>query len=261
LRFYSWAQAITLRAVAEFRIGIDVGGTGIKGAVVNTSDGVMVSDRARIPTPQPAVPDGVVGVIKSVVDSLELEGPVGVGFPAVVVDGMVLTANNIDDGWIGVNVHDLLSEALSREVVIVNDADAAALAEVRFGSAQGLGGKILVLTFGTGIGSGLIVDGRLVPNLELGQLQYDGVRPAELNFSARGREERGLSWEKWGDEISGFIELVHRVINPDLVILGGGAAKEWDNFAHRIPEHLGVVRADLSNNAGIVGAALLAAGG
>jgi polyphosphate glucokinase len=245
--------------VAETRIGIDVGGTGIKGAVVDVSQGVLVSERFRIPTPRPSLPTDVVDVVSAVVDELELDGPVGVGFPSVVVDGLVSTANNIDDSWIGVNVHQLLSDKLGRSVLVVNDADAAAVAEVRFGSARGLGGKLLVLTFGTGIGSGLVVEGRLIPNLELGQIEFDGVRPAELRFSAKSREDRGLDWEAWGDEIGRYIEYVSSVVNPDLVVLGGGAAKEWDRFAHRIPEHLGVVRAHLLNNAGIVGAALLAA--
>ncbi|HEY5889535.1 MAG TPA: ROK family protein [Acidimicrobiia bacterium] len=245
--------------MAEVRIGIDVGGTGIKGALVDTSTGLLTSERVRIPTPQPSLPDKVVKAVKKIVNELELEGPVGVGFPAVVVDGLVSTANNIDQSWIGVNVRDLLSDALGRRVVVVNDADAAAMAEVTFGAARGLGGKILVLTFGTGIGSGLIVDGRLIPNLELGVAEYEGVRPAELRFSARGREEEGISWRKWGDEISGYIEYVSTVVNPDIVVLGGGAAKEWDRFAHRIPEHLGVVCAQLLNNAGIVGGALLVA--
>lgn len=240
-------------------MGIDVGGTGIKGALVDVSQGVLVSDRVRVPTPQPSLPADVVAVIKEIVEEFELEGAVGVGFPSVLVDGVVSTANNIDGSWIGVNVRDLLSDALGRKVVVVNDADAAAIAEVRFGAARNLRGKVLVLTFGTGIGSGLVVDGCLVPNLELGQIEYEGVRPAELRYSARGREDEGITWENWGDEISGFIEFVSAVINPDLVVLGGGAAKEWDRFAHRIPEHLGVVQAQLLNNAGIVGGALLVA--
>lgn len=245
--------------MAEIRIGIDIGGTGIKGALVDVSQGVLAGERVRIPTPQPSLPADVVDVVKEVVAELELEGVVGVGFPAVVVDGLASTASNIDDAWIGVNVRDLISDALGRPVVVVNDADAAAMAEVRFGAARGLGGKLLVLTFGTGIGSGLVVDGHLVPNLELGQIEYEGVRPAELKYSARGREGEDISWEMWGDEIAGYIEYVSTVINPDLVILGGGAAKEWDRYAHRIPEHVGVVRAELLNNAGIVGAALLVA--
>ncbi len=240
-------------------MGIDVGGTGIKGALVDVSRGVLVSDRVRVPTPQPSLPTDVVDVIKDIVEEFELEGAVGVGFPSVLVDGVVSTANNIDGAWIGVNVRDLISDALGRKVVVVNDADAAAIAEVRFGAARNLRGKVLVLTFGTGIGSGLVVDGCLVPNLELGQIEYKGVRPAELRYSARGREDEGITWENWGDEISGFIEFVSAVINPDLVVLGGGAAKEWDRFAHRIPEHLGVVQAQLLNNAGIVGGALLVA--
>ena len=246
--------------MAEIRIGIDVGGTGIKGALVDTSTGVLTSERVRMPTPQPSLPADVVNAVKQVVIELDLEGPVGLGFPSVVVDGLVSTANNIDQSWIGVNVRDLLSDALGRKVEVVNDADAAAMAEVTFGAARGLGGKVLVLTFGTGIGSGLVLDGRLIPNLELGQVEYEGVRPAELEYSARGREDRGISWEKWGDDISGYIACMSAVVNPDLVVLGGGAAKEWDRFAHRIPQHLGVVCARLLNNAGIVGGALLVDG-
>jgi len=246
-----------LKHMAEYRIGIDVGGTGIKGAVVDTERGVLISERHRISTPQNVA--DVVDAIRSLVKDLELEGPLGVGFPSVVVNGVASTANNIDAAWIGVNVRDLLSDALGRPVVVVNDADVAAMAEVKFGVAKGLGGKLLVLTFGTGIGSGLVLDGMLIPNLELGQIEFDGARPAESVYSAKAREERGIGWDQWGDEVAGFIEFVSTVINPDLIVLGGGAAKEWDNFAHRLPEHLGVVQAEFLNNAGIVGAALLAA--
>jgi polyphosphate glucokinase len=246
--------------VSELRIGIDVGGTGIKGAIVDTTSGTLVSDRIRQPTPQPAVPSDVVEVVGSVLAELDCPGRIGVGFPSVVVDGLVSTANNIDAGWIGVNARDLLQDALDREVIVANDADVAAIAEWRYGSAEGRGGKVLVLTFGTGIGSGLIVDGALVPNLELGQLELDGVMPAELHFSARAREERGVSWDQWGDDVARFLEYAISVVNPGLVVIGGGAAKEWEEFADRLPSSLGVVRAELVNNAGIVGAALLAAG-
>jgi polyphosphate glucokinase len=255
---YYRAERLAFLLVANLRIGIDIGGTGIKGAIVDTDRGVLVSDRIRESTPQPSSPEQVGQVVRSVVAELDCDGVIGVGFPSVVVDGLVSTANNIDDRWIGANARVLLEDALDREVVVINDADAAAIAEWRFGSARGRNGKVLVLTFGTGIGSGLIVDGALVPNIELGQLELEGVNPAEQRFSARAREERGVSWDEWGKDVGRYLELVLAIINPDLLVFGGGAAKEWGEFSDQIPKYMPVVRAELMNNAGIVGAALLA---
>lgn len=257
--YYRWDR-LAFFVVTDLQIGIDIGGTGIKGAIVDTTSGQLISERVRQKTPQPATPANVADVVCSVVSELDCGGVIGVGFPSVVVDGLVSTANNIDSGWVGKNVRDFLQDALEREVVVVNDADAAALGEWRFGAAQGEGGKVLILTFGTGIGSGLIVNGILMPNLEIGQIEFEGVRPAEQRFSARAREDRGLDWDQWGAEVARFTEYVISVINPDLLVFGGGAAKEWENFADQIPQKLGVVRAGLANNAGIVGAALLASG-
>jgi polyphosphate glucokinase len=257
---YYRGERLAFLLVTNLKIGIDIGGTGIKGAIVDTDKGVLVSDRIRESTPQLSSPQQVGEVVRSVVAELECDGLIGVGFPSVVVDGLVSTANNIDDSWIGANARDLLEDALDRDVVVLNDADAAAIAEWRFGSAHGRNGKVLVLTFGTGIGSGLIVDGVLVPNMELGQLELEGVRPAEQRFSARAREDRGLAWDEWGTDVGRYLEMVMAIINPDLVVFGGGAAKEWDEFAHQLPKDMPILRAELMNNAGIVGAALVASG-
>ena len=244
--------------MTDQRIGIDVGGTGIKGAIVDTSSGELDSDRVRIKTPQPATVDAVAGAVAEVLSELDLDGPIGVGFPAVIDRGVALTANNIHDDWVGTDVAATFGEACGREVRIVNDADAAGLAEARFGAARNVDGKALVLTFGTGIGSAMIFRGSLVPNFELGQIEFEGVRPAELEFSARAREDRGLGWEEWGEEIGRYLTLVHEVLNPDLIICGGGAVKEWDSFSHKLPGEFEIVPAQLLNNSGIVGASLVA---
>ncbi|MGF1616379.1 MAG: polyphosphate--glucose phosphotransferase [Acidimicrobiia bacterium] len=244
--------------MSELRIGIDVGGTGIKGAIVDVSTGDLNTDRLRLETPKPATVESVVAAVASVVETLDHPGPVGVGIPAVVVKGIALTAANIDPGWIGTDVAGRIRAATGRQVSLVNDADAAGLAEASFGAARGVAGKVLVLTFGTGIGSALMMDGVLVPNFELGQIEFEGVRPAELEFSARAREELGLDWDEWGDRTARYLEMVDTVVNPDLTVFGGGACKEWEHFHERIPAGLNVVQAQLLNNAGIVGASLVA---
>jgi polyphosphate glucokinase len=247
-----------LLLVTELRIGIDVGGTGIKGAIVDVDTGDLNSDRLRIETPKPATVASVVQTVARVIEGLDHPGPIGVGFPAVVVNGVSWTANNIDDGWIGTDVAGTIYDVTGREVSVVNDADAAGVAEAAFGAAKNIPGKVLVLTFGTGIGSALMVDGILVRNFELGQIEFEGVRPAELEFSARAREDLGLDWEVWGDRTARYLELVNTVVNPDLIVFGGGACKEWEHFHERLPSSLNVVQAQLLNNSGIVGAALIA---
>jgi polyphosphate glucokinase len=239
-------------------MGIDIGGTGIKGAIVDVATGNLKTERLRIETPKPATVASVVETVARVIEALDHRGPIGVGFPAVVVNGVASTANNIDDGWIGTDVAGTIHDATGRVVSIVNDADAAGVAEAAFGAANDIPGKVLVLTFGTGIGSALMVDGVLVPNFELGQIEFEGVRPAELEFSARAREDLGLDWDAWGDRTARYLELVDTVVNPDLIVFGGGACKEWEHFHERLPPELKVVQAQLLNNAGIVGAALIA---
>ncbi len=243
--------------MTDSKIGVDIGGSGIKAAVVDIHDGELLTDRIRIETPEPATPDAVTSVVVEIVDLLDSDAHVGVGFPSVIQHGVALSANNIDQAWIGVNVQKNLSDALSRQVKVVNDADAAGLAEVRFGAAKGIDGVVIVLTFGTGVGSALIVDGKLVPNLELGQLEFDGVIPGEKLVSAKARKTRGLEWSEWADDVNRYLDLVESVFTPDLMILGGGAAKYWEEFESTIAPGRSIVPAELSNDAGVVGAALV----
>jgi len=240
-------------------LGIDVGGSGIKSALVDSSNGSLVSDRLRFDTPQPATPDACAEALTSQVSAYDYDGPIGVGFPAVIRNGVVETANNIDRSWIGVKVADLFANATGRTVTVVNDADAAALAEATFGAARGVGGMVLTLTFGTGIGSGLLVDGELVPNLELGQLELDGHTPAETYFSAKVRRREHLDWDTWGRRANRYLSHVNSVFNPDLIVMGGGLTKHWDLYSHTLDERLPVVPAQMGNNAGLVGAAMVAA--
>ncbi|REK21478.1 MAG: ROK family protein [Actinobacteria bacterium] len=246
--------------LVEHRIGIDVGGSGIKGAIVDREKGELVSERLRIETPQPADVPSVARTVAEVVDGLDFPGPIGAGFPSVIRDGVALSANNIHHDWIGTDVAKTFSEATGRKCTIVNDADAAGLAEARFGAARDVPRKALVLTFGTGIGSALMFKGELVPNFELGQIEFEGVRPAEQEFSAKARKKRNLSWDDWGKETARYLEYVQEVLNPDLIIFGGGVVKEWEQYHHLLPSTLRIVPAQLLNNAGIVGASLVADG-
>jgi polyphosphate glucokinase len=244
------------------RIGVDVGGSGVKAGVVDVDEGALVSDRIRVDTPEPSTPEAVARAVAELVGQLEAPGPVGIGFPSVIRQGWVATANNIDPSWIGVNALELFETTIAREVRLLNDADAAGLAEARYGAAKGVDGKVLVLTFGTGIGSALLVDGSLVRNVELGQLELNGVRPAEKRYSAKSRRAEDLDWDEWGRRAREFIVLVNEVFTPDLIVIGGGISKFWDEFAEHVTfDDVKTVRAALVNNAGIVGAAALAVSG
>lgn len=239
-------------------LGVDIGGSGIKSALVDVSDGTLVSERVRVDTPQPATPESVTEEYAGMVAAYDYSGPVGVGFPSVIRNGIVETANNIDKRWVGQKVSDLLSGATGLETTVINDADAAGLAEISFGAAVAAPGLVLMITFGTGIGAGMIVDGRLVPNLELGQLELEGHRPAETFFSAKARRRDDLDWDAWGDRANRFLLHVNDVFSPDLIVLGGGLTKHWELFAHALDERLPVTPAEMGNDAGLVGAALAA---
>ena len=241
------------------RLGIDIGGSGVKYALVDAGTGTLVTKRTRVKTPDPATPEAVTGVVAEIVSSIEHEGPVGIGFPAVVWDGAVFSANNIDQGWIGRNARDEFANATGRQVVLINDADAAGIAEAAFGAARDVEGLALVITFGTGIGSGAMFDGELVPNLELGMLELEGHYPAEQYFSAKVRKREDLSWEIWGNRVNRFLSHVQAVFNPRLMVFGGGVTKYWDEFSVQIDDRLPVVPASMGNNAGLIGAALAAA--
>ncbi len=250
----------SLPGVMGARLGIDIGGSGIKGAIVDLEDGSLVSERVRMATPQPVAPAEMGEMVAELASSLGYEGPIGIGFPAVVVDGTVWTANHIHKSWIGLDAVQVFNEATGSEVAVINDADAAALGEARYGAARGVGGLAILLTFGSGIGSGFLLDGRLIPNVELGQLELDGHRPAEAHFSASARKRDGIGWNDWGDRVNRFLGHVNTLFTPGLMIVSGGVAQRWEKFSHRIDPDLPAVRAQAANNAGIVGAATLVEG-
>lgn len=240
--------------------GIDIGGSGVKGAPVDLATGQFAADRVRIPTPQPSTPDAVAATVAEVVASFDLPArtPVGLTFPAPIKNGVVPFIANLDESWTGVDVPALMSAALGRQVIGVNDADAAGYAEALYGAAQGHPGLVIVTTLGTGIGSALVFDGRLIPNTELGHLEIDGF-DAEKRASDAARDRDGLSWDEWGERLQRYYETVDMLFSPDLVVVGGGVSKKHEKFLHHISLRCPVVPATLFNTAGIVGAARLAA--
>ncbi|MCC3264514.1 ROK family protein [Arthrobacter gengyunqii] len=246
-------------------IGIDIGGTGIKGGIVDLTKGKLIGDRFRIPTPQPATPEAVAGVVGQIVAELSSrpEGPgtdvpVGVTFPAIIQHGIARSAANVDKSWVDTDVDGLLTNALNREVQVMNDADAAGLAEARYGAGRGVEGTVLVITLGTGIGSALISNGKLVPNAELGHLEIDGV-DAETRASASARERDNISWEEYAQRLQRYFSHVEFLFSPDLFVVGGGISKRSEDFLPLLELRTPLVTANLKNNAGIVGAALQAA--
>lgn len=236
-------------------LGIDIGGSGIKGAPVNPETGELLAPRKRVPTPDPSQPAPVVEEVTRIVTEFQWNGPIACTFPAVIQNGTVLTAANVHDDWIGVDAADLLSKRIGSPVAVLNDADAAGLAEVRFGAGRGVAGVILVLTFGTGIGSALIVNGTLVPNTELGHLIL-GNREAEEFASARVRDTEDLSWKAWGKRVNKYLKHLELLLCPDLIIIGGGASNKYEKFVDSLNMRVEVRPAELRNNAGLIGAAL-----
>jgi len=242
----------------ERGFGVDIGGSGIKGAPVDLHKGDLADERYRLPTPEPSTPAAVADVVRQVLDHFAWTGPFGCTFPAVVQHGMVRTAANVDASWIGTDAHKLLATATGRQPLVVNDADAAGVAEVRFGAAKDLDGVVLVSTLGTGIGSALIVDGKLVPNTELGHLEVDG-HDAESRAADSAREREGLSWKAWAARLSRYFQQVENLFWPDLIVVGGGVSKQADKWLPLVETRTTLVPAALRNSAGIVGAAALAA--
>lgn len=238
-------------------LGIDIGGTGIKGAVVDTKRGVLKTDRLRLLTPHPATPDAVAGVLRTLVEHFEWKGPVGCTFPGVTKAGTIHTAANLTPEWIGADAAQRFSEVTGCPVSVLNDADAAGLAEAAFGAADEHRGVVMVLTLGTGIGSALLLGGHLVPNTELGHLPLHGG-DAEKYASELVREEQGLSWEEWGSRLGEYLRLVEALFWPDQFVLGGGVSKKADKFLPYVECRTPVVPARLHNLAGIVGAAVAA---
>ena len=248
--------------MGQLAVGVDIGGTGIKGAPVDRATGSFTGERVRLLTPAPATPDAVAAVVGEVLDKLAAGGyaaggPVGVTVPAVIREGVVETAAHIDPSWIGTDAVTLLEQATGRPVAVLNDADAAGIAEVRFGAGRDRSGVVVLLTLGTGIGSALFVDGALVPNTELGHLHLHHGE-AEQWAAASIREQDELSWKRYAHRLQKYLELVQRLLWPQLIIVGGGVSKKAGKFLHQITLRTEVVPAQLHNDAGIVGAALAA---
>ncbi|MGA9279365.1 polyphosphate--glucose phosphotransferase [Ilumatobacter sp.] len=237
--------------------GIDIGGSGMKAAVVDLSTGELLSDRFRIATPQPATPEAMAEVVVELVRHHGWDGGVGCAFPAVVRNGVVESAANIDTSWIDVDADKLFTDALGSGVRMINDADAAGLAEVRFGAAAGRTGVVMMLTFGTGIGSGLFIDGVLVPNTELGHLELDG-HDAESRAAASARKRHDWSWSHWSKKVEHYLRHVEALFSPDLFVVGGGVSKHPHKWLDHISIDTEIQVASMANNAGIVGAALVA---
>jgi len=239
-------------------LGIDVGGSGIKGAIVNVETGILVTEKYRIPTPQGAKPVDVAKVVAQLVDHFNWKGKVGCGFPAIISHGVALSSGNIDNSWQGTNVENIFKEHTGLEFHVGNDADAAGLAEMTFGAGKDKDGLVLMITIGTGLGSGLFYNGSLIPNLELGTLPYKKHKCIEHWAADSARKRDGLSYPEWGKRFNKFLKIVNGLTSPDLIILGGGASKKLDRYEDQITVKTPVIAAQFQNNAGIVGAALIA---
>ena len=244
--------------------GIDIGGTGIKGALVNLDSGELLSRRVRIDTPKPSTPEAVAQTVTELVGRVSAEHPladdipIGCGLPCVVKEGRVTTAANIDRSWIGQSVDDVIGDALGRRVRAINDADAAGLAEMRIGAGRDCAGTVLLLTIGTGIGSALFVDRRLVPNTELGHIELAG-KDAETRLSGAARERRRLRWKAWAAEFNEYLARIEAYFWPDLIILGGGVSKSMSKYRDALETRAPIVAAQYLNTSGIIGAAMYAA--
>ena len=239
-------------------LGIDVGATGIKAALVDIDKGELTTERHKISTPEGGKPEDIILVINEMINHFDWKGkPVGIGFPAVVMDGKTLTASNIDNSWIGFPVKTAIKESTGNTVEVINDADAAGLAEVRYGKGKGVNGTIILLTLGTGIGSAIFKDGKILHNTELGHIMYKGDI-AEKAVSNSARKKKDMNWKEYGTKLGDFLGYINKLFYPDLIILGGGISKKFDNYASHFPDHVKVTPASQFNNAGIIGAALSA---
>ncbi|MDT8440933.1 MAG: ROK family protein [Desulfuromonadales bacterium] len=238
-------------------LGVDIGGSGIKGAPVDPSQGQLAAARLRLPTPQPATPAAVAATVAELAAHFSWQGPIGCGLPAVVRHGIARTAANIDPEWIGTDAGALLSAASGCPVTVINDADAAGLAEMCFGAGRDQSGTVLLITVGTGLGTALFRDGRLLPNSELGHLLIRG-RVAERYASAAVKKDQGLSYRKWAKRFERYLQRLEELLSPDLFIIGGGVSKQFERFAPYLQVDTPILPAQLRNDAGIVGAALAA---
>jgi len=236
-------------------LGIDIGGTGIKGAPVDTKTGELLAPRYRLLTPQPSKPKAVAAVVGEVAKHFKWQGPIGAGFPAVIQHGIARTAANIHKSWINTDAATLFSKATGCPITVVNDADAAGIAEMKFGAGKGQEGIVLLVTIGTGLGTSVFIDGHLLPNTEFGHIEID-CQDAELLASDAARKEHDLSWSNWATRLDTYLLRLEALIWPDLIILGGGISKKHSKFIPRLTVQAKVVPAATLNEAGIIGAAL-----
>jgi polyphosphate glucokinase len=242
-------------------LGIDIGGSGIKAAPVDVATGKLLADRQKLATPRPALPDTVADVVRQLVTSFDWSGPVGITFPGVVVDGVTRTAANLDPAWIGLDAASLFAKAAGNPVRVLNDADAAGVAEMTFGAGVGELGTVLMLTFGTGIGSALFTQGTLVPNTEFGHIEIRG-EDAEKRASEHAKELHDLTWGKWAGRVDEYLQHMEALLSPQLIIVGGGVSKQSEKWVPRLTGiRARIVPAVMLNDAGIVGAAMAAQGG
>ncbi len=247
----------SLRYCGEVKsvLGIDIGGSGVKGAPVNIRTGELLGKRKRIATPQPSTPAAVLEVVVSVMKAFNWKGRVGITVPGVVQCGVIKSAVNIDPGWVGFKAQKRFSKDLRRKVAVLNDADAAGIAEMRLGAAKGRKGVVFLATFGTGIGTALFNNGRLLPNTELGHIEINGA-DAELHAAGRLRKRGDLQWDDYAERVDDYLAQIERLLNPDLIVVGGGVSKNHEAWLHLLHRQSEVVPAHFGNNAGIIGAAL-----
>ncbi|MBK7429074.1 MAG: ROK family protein [Saprospiraceae bacterium] len=238
-------------------LGIDVGGTGIKAALVDPSTGEMLTEKLKILTPKPATPASVSVIIQECLRKFDYQGPVGCGFPSVIMNDIAITATNLDKSWINTPISKLFSEVTGQPFYVINDADAAGLAEMNFGAAKGIKGTVIMITIGTGVGSGIFINGALVPNTELGFLPMKGDI-AERRISNVARKRSHLNWLAFGKRLNDYLTLVERLFNPEIIVVGGGICKKWEFFSKHILINTKVTPALLQNNAGCIGAAYYA---
>lgn len=239
-------------------LGVDIGGTGIKAAIVDTITGKLITERHRIPTPKPATPETVANTIQEMITHFKWHGLVGCGFPTPLQHGTCLSGGNLHEDWKGTNVKELFNQKTGNEYSIVNDADAAGLAEIGFGAGKEIEGVVVMVTLGTGIGSAIFLDGKLLPNTEFGHVLHKNGDVFEKYAADSARKKDGLSRKEWGDRLHEYFEHIQLLLSPDLFIIGGGASKKLDKFESRINIKTPIVAAKAENEAGIIGAALAA---
>jgi len=238
-------------------LGIDIGGTGMKGAIVNTETGEMLTERHRIPTPASRKPKDMADVVAQIVEHFEYSGPVGCGFPTIVKNGTCKAPGNLHKSWVGLDIANLFSSATNQDFTVINDADAAGYASINYGVAKDRKGFVIMITVGTGLGSGAFFNGKLLPNFELGQIPYKSYKRFEDYASVTAKNRDDLSFEKWAKRFNKFLKYTDLIIAPDLIVVGGGISKKWNLFQEFLTIDTEVIKAELMNNAGIIGAAAL----